>query len=163
EGPADRAVGREQLLGEDLADLAQPAGVVAGERLVDDVGGGDVSGHRRRCDASLADTVEIAWILAPGCSGHRSVVPGAGNVPIPREALRSARSRPRRSVARFDSGVEIRFQSPEPFELPVALPFLVAINTDLADRLLDRGLMEFAPTLGFAEGVAQMIRAGEAI
>ena len=38
ERQADGAVGLEHLPGEDLADLAEPAGVVAEERLVDQVG-----------------------------------------------------------------------------------------------------------------------------
>ena len=54
ERQADRAIGLEQLAGEDLADLAQPAGVVAQERVIDQVGGdlpaGDSRGSRSDAD-----------------------------------------------------------------------------------------------------------------
>ena len=57
---ADGATWVEELAGEDLADFAEPAGVVAQKRLVDQVGGGRGVGDRGGRDPVLADFVEIA-------------------------------------------------------------------------------------------------------
>ena len=54
----DRAIGLEHLAGEDLADLAEPARVVAQEGLVDQVGGGLAARHGRGRDPMLADAFE---------------------------------------------------------------------------------------------------------
>ena len=67
ERQADRAVVREHLADEELAALAQPAGVVREERGVDEVGGGDAGGHRRRVDPLAADLVqELLVRVGPG-------------------------------------------------------------------------------------------------
>ena len=77
ERQADGAVGLEELVGEDRADLAQPAGVVAREGAVDQVGDRLVAGHFRRGDAMQADALEVAHgrsLLEASC--RRVVVRG---------------------------------------------------------------------------------------
>src|SRR5262249_46209118 len=63
----DRAVAGEHLAGEELAALAEPAGVVREERGVEQVGGGDVRGDGRRVDLLPADLVQELLVLGgPG-------------------------------------------------------------------------------------------------
>ena len=60
EGQADGAAGLQHLAGEDVADLAEPAAVVAEEGPVDEVGGLDVANDRRRGDPVPADLIQVA-------------------------------------------------------------------------------------------------------
>ena len=57
------------LVGEEPAGLAQPAGVVGQERLVDELRQAGGRRQRRRVDALVADAVQVtgAWV-SPGCT-----------------------------------------------------------------------------------------------
>ena len=60
EREADGAIGFEELVSEDPANLPQSSRVITRKGLVDQVGDRLGPGHFRRCDAMLADALEIA-------------------------------------------------------------------------------------------------------
>src|SRR4051812_49255684 len=62
-----------------------------------------------------------------------------------------------------DSGAALLFQAAETLELLVVLALLEPVNADLPDGLFVRVVMALATVLGFAEGVAEMFRTGEAV